>query len=90
MQRNRLDSLEGAYQKLNKQISELLKKGSRVEAITGGSTGFDGAIISELEDELAKLKSELEGFKNETSKHFNELDQGFNDKANRSELDLLE
>ena len=61
-----------------------------MEAITGGSTGFDGAIISELEDELAKLKSELEGFKNETSKHFNELDQGFNDKANRSELDLLE
>ena len=61
-----------------------------MEAITGGRTGFDGAIISELEDELAKLKSELEGFKNETSKHFNELDQGFNDKANRSELDLLE
>lgn len=89
MQRTRLDALEGANQKLNKQISELLKKSSRAGAITGGS-GVDGAIISELEDELAKLKSDFEGFKNETSKHFNELDKGMNDKANRSELDLLE
>jgi hypothetical protein len=51
-----------------------VKKSARTGAITGGGgAGVDGAIISELEEDIAKLRSELEGFKNETSKHINEL-----------------
>lgn len=93
LQRDRLEVLETAIAKINKQVGEVIKKSARAGTITGGNGaggGVDGAIISELEDDIAKLRSELEGLKNETGKHFNELNQAMNEKTNRSELDQLE